>query len=211
MTHERRFLRIILDVRAIEKVVREHLQWERRTPQRLTVPCGAPTEGNENGHEKPFLDRLHGVRRRKGGSRAFRLASRSVYDAAIIQFPRIFDDRGNLTFIESRRHLPFDIARVYWIYDVPGGESRGSHAYRTLHEVIIALSGSFEVFLDDGMAQKTVMLNRAYYGLYVPNLIWRRMQHFSTNAVALVLASKSYDLNDYVRDYEEFQRVNQRT
>ncbi len=134
--------------------------------------------------------------------------TRSVYDTAIIQFPKILDDRGNLTFIEARRHIPFDIARVYWIYDVPGGESRGSHAYRTLHEVIIALSGSFEVFLDDGLAQKTVMLNRAYYGLYVPNMIWRRMQHFSTNAVALVLASKSYDLEDYVRDYEAFRRMN---
>ncbi len=141
-------------------------------------------------------------------SKAAFLASRSVYDAAIILFPKILDDRGNLTFIEARRHIPFDIARVYWIYDVPGGESRGSHAYRTLHEVIIALSGSFEVFLDDGMAQKTVVLNRAYYGLYVPNLIWRRMQQFSTNAVALVLASKSYDPDDYIRDYKEFQRTN---
>lgn len=141
-------------------------------------------------------------------SQAAQLASRSVYDTAIIQFPKILDDRGNLTFIEARRHVPFEIARVYWIYDVPGGESRGSHAYRTLHEVIIALSGSFEVFLDDGLAQKTVTLNRAYYGLYVPNLIWRRMQYFSTNAVALVLASKAYDLEDYLRDYEEFQRLN---
>ena len=136
--------------------------------------------------------------------------ARSVYDAAIIQFPKILDDRGNLTFVEANRHVPFSIRRVYWIYDVPGGESRGSHAYRELQEVIIALSGSFEVFLDDGMAQKTVTLNRAYYGLYVPNMLWRRMQHFSTNSVALVLASLPYSVDDYIRDYSEFQRVHSR-
>ncbi|MEJ5378459.1 MAG: FdtA/QdtA family cupin domain-containing protein [bacterium] len=134
--------------------------------------------------------------------------SRSVYDAAIIHFPRVLDARGNLTFIEAAKHVPFSISRVYWIYDVPGGESRGSHAYRELQEVIIALSGSFEVFLDDGMAQKTVVLNRAYYGLYVPNMIWRRMQQFSTNAVALVLASLPYCPEDYIRDYQEFKRLN---
>lgn len=167
--------------------------------------CRALPRGGLATFLKDFMPRRHGV-----VFRCAALESRSVYDTAIIQFPKILDDRGNLTFIEARRHIPFDIARVYWIYDVPGGESRGSHAYRTLHEVIIALSGSFEVFLDDGMAQKTVMLNRAYYGLYVPNMIWRRMQHFSTNAVALVLASKSYDLGDYVRDYEEFKRMNLR-
>lgn len=133
---------------------------------------------------------------------------RSVYDTAIIQFPKILDERGNLTFIEAERHVPFKIARVYWIYDVPGGESRGSHAYRQLEEVIIALSGSFEVFLDDGMAQKIVTLNRAYYGLYVPNMIWRRMQNFSTNSVALVLASLPYSPDDYIRDYETFCRLN---
>jgi len=135
---------------------------------------------------------------------------RSVYDAAIIQFPKILDDRGNLTFVEAKRHVPFEISRVYWIYDVPGGESRGSHAYRELQEVVIALSGSFDVFLDDGMAQKTVTLNRAYYGLYVPNMIWRRMQNFSTNAVALVLASRPYAIEDYIRDYSEFQRMNKK-
>lgn len=136
-------------------------------------------------------------------------SNHSVYDAAIIQFPKILDDRGNLTFIEQMRHIPFGISRVYWIYDVPGGESRGSHAYRELQEVIVALSGSFEVFLDDGMAQKTVTLNRAYYGLYVPNMIWRRMHSFSTNSVALVLASLPYNQADYIRDYAEFKRMNQ--
>ena len=133
---------------------------------------------------------------------------RFVYDAAIIQFPKILDDRGNLTFVEAGRHVPFPMARVYWIYDVPGGESRGSHAYRELQEVIIALSGSFDVFLDDGLAQKTVTLNRAYYGLYVPNMIWRRMQYFSTNSVALVLASLPYNTDDYIKDYPEFKRMN---
>lgn len=133
---------------------------------------------------------------------------RSVYDAAIIQFPKILDDRGNLTFVEAEHHVPFEIPRVYWIYDIPGGESIGSHAYRKLQEVIIALSGSFEVFIDDGMAQKTVTLNRAYYGLYVPSMLWRRMQHFSTNAVALVLASLPYDREDYICDYNDFKRIN---
>jgi len=136
------------------------------------------------------------------------VVSCSVYDTAIIQFPKILDDRGNLTFVEAKRHIPFDITRVYWIYDVPGGESRGSHAYMELQEIIIALSGSFEVFLDDGMAQKTIILNRANYGLYVPNMLWRRMQNFSTNAVALVLASLPYSTDDYIRDYTEFKKMN---
>jgi len=136
---------------------------------------------------------------------------RTVYDSAIIQFPKILDDRGNLTFVESNIHVPFDIARVYWIYDVPGGESRGSHAYRELKEVIVALSGSFEVILDDGMAQKTVSLNRAYYGLYVPNMLWRQMKNFSTNAVAMVLASLPYSIDDYIREYTEFKKMIGRT
>ena len=137
-------------------------------------------------------------------------APRTVYDATIIQFPKILDDRGNLTFVEANHHIPFPISRAYWIYDVPGGESRGSHAYKDLQEVVIALSGSFEVFLDDGMAQKVITLNRAYYGLYIPNMIWRRMQNFSTNAVALVLASLPYSVEDYIRDYVEYQRMNKK-
>ena len=133
---------------------------------------------------------------------------RSVYDAALIRFPRIEDARGNLTFIEGGNHVPFTIARTYWIYDVPGGESRGSHAYRSLEECIIALSGSFEVLLDDGHAQKVITLTRAYYGLYVPRMIWRRMQNFSTNSVALVLASRPYEAQDYIRDYRAYCRMN---
>lgn len=131
----------------------------------------------------------------------------SVYNATMIQFPKILDPRGNLTFIEQERHVPFRIARVYWIYDVPGGEKRGGHAFKEQEEVIIALSGSFDVLLDDGTAQKIVHLNRAYKGLYVPRMIWRRMQNFSTNAVAYVLASCPYDEMDYVRKYDSYKDV----
>jgi oxalate decarboxylase/phosphoglucose isomerase-like protein (cupin superfamily) len=141
-------------------------------------------------------------------SRAFdKQILRSVYDSSLIQFPKILDPRGNLTFIEQERHIPFKIARVYWIYDVPGGEQRGGHAFREQEEVIIALSGSFDVLLDDGNAQKIVHLNRAYHGLFVPKLLWRRMQNFSTNSVAYVLASCAYTAADYVRDYDEYKSL----
>ena len=123
---------------------------------------------------------------------------RTVYDASIIQFPKILDPRGNLTFIEQQHHVPFAIARVYWIYDVPGGEQRGGHAFKQQEECLISPSGSFDVLLDDGSAQKIVHLNRAYQGLYVPNRLWRRMQNFSTNAVAYVLASHPYNKDDYI-------------
>jgi len=131
----------------------------------------------------------------------------SVYDVSLIQFPKILDPRGNLTFIEQERHIPFKISRVYWIYDVPGGEQRGGHAFRAQKEVIIALSGSFDVFLDDGTAQKIVHMNRAYHGLYVPRMIWRRMQNFSTNSVAYVLTCCPYSEADYLRDYEEYKAL----
>ncbi len=132
---------------------------------------------------------------------------RSIYDATLIQFPKFLDPRGNLTFIEQERHIPFKIRRVYWIYDVPGGEQRGEHAFFKQQEVIIALSGSFDVFLDDGSAQKIVHLNRAYYGLYVPRMIWRRMQNFSTNAVAYVLADRPFNTDDYIRDYKKYKEL----
>ena len=132
----------------------------------------------------------------------------SVYDAALVLLPKIIDPRGNLTFIEQERHIPFKISRVYWIYDVPGGEKRGGHAFR--EQVIISLSGSFDVLLDDGTAQKIVHLNRAYHGLYIPRMIWRRMQNFSTNAVAYVLASCPYSEDDYVRNYEEYKTLMQK-
>lgn len=138
------------------------------------------------------------------------MSKSSISQCRIIDLPKIMDDRGNLSFFEEQRHIPFSIKRSYWIYDVPGGESRGGHAYRELEEFIVALSGSFEVFLDDAAEQKVVTLNRAYYGLYIPNMIWRRMQNFSTNAVALVVASRPYSVGDYIRDYEEFRGKNVR-
>jgi hypothetical protein len=131
----------------------------------------------------------------------------TIHDCTLLPFPKIQDPRGNLTFVEENRHIPFAIERVYWIYDVPGGAERGGHAFREQQEVIIALSGSFDVFLDDGSAQKIVHLNRAYTGLYVPKMIWRRMQNFSTNAVAYVLASTGYSKEDYVLEEEEFKRL----
>ena len=122
----------------------------------------------------------------------------------IIQIPRILDKRGNLSFIEECSHIPFKIERTYWIYDVPGGESRGGHAYRNTDEFIEALSGSFDVVLDNGIEKKTYTLNRSYYGLYVPKGIWREMTDFSTNSLALLLASTPYEASDYIRDYNEF-------
>ena len=132
----------------------------------------------------------------------------NISSCQIIDLPKITDDRGNLSFLEGMRHIPFAVRRSYWIYDVPGGESRGGHAYRELEEFIVALSGSFEVFLDDGVEQKIVPLNRAYYGLYIPKMIWRRMQNFSTNSVAFVVASLPYSENDYIRNYEIFRGCN---
>jgi oxalate decarboxylase/phosphoglucose isomerase-like protein (cupin superfamily) len=131
----------------------------------------------------------------------------SVYNSTLILFPKIVDPRGNLTFIEQHHHIPFALSRAYWIYDVPGGEQRGGHAFKEQEEVVIALSGSFDVLLDDGTAQKIVHLNRAYQGLYIPSMIWRRMQNFSTNAVVYVLASCPYKEDDYVRDYERYRNA----
>lgn len=125
----------------------------------------------------------------------------------IVQLPRFLDERGNLSVIEELKDIPFKIERTYWIYDVPGGEARGGHAYRENQEFIVALSGSFDVILDDGLEKKTFHLNRSYYGLYVPNGIWREMDNFSTNSLALVLSSTKYDENDYIRDYHEFLKL----
>lgn len=123
----------------------------------------------------------------------------------LINLPQVTDPRGNLTFIEGINHIPFEIKRVFWIYDVPGGETRGGHAYKTTHEFIIALSGSFDVKLDTGNMQKIYSLNRSYYGLYVPAGTWRQMENFSTNSLALVLASNFFNSDDYIRDYNEFK------
>ena len=122
----------------------------------------------------------------------------------IIELPKIPDEKGNLSFFENNNHIPFNIARAYWIYDVPGGEKRGGHAYKILQEVIIALSGSFDVILNDGKEEKKFTLNRSYYGLYVPKMIWRHMENFSTNSLALIVADQPYRAEEYIRDFEEF-------
>lgn len=123
----------------------------------------------------------------------------------IIELPKFLDTRGNLSFAEQLKHVPFKIERTYWIYDVPGGEARGGHAYKDNEEFIIALSGSFDVILDNGVEKKIYSLNRSYYGLYVPKGIWREMNNFSTNSLALVLSSTAYNELDYIRDYNEFK------
>ncbi len=124
--------------------------------------------------------------------------------AEIISLPKILDKRGNLSVIEELKNIPFKIERTYWIYDVPGGEVRGGHAYKENEEFIVALSGSFDVILDDGKERKTYSLNRSYYGLYVPKGLWREMNNFSTNSLALILASTVYNAEDYIYDYQEF-------
>jgi len=125
----------------------------------------------------------------------------------LVDLPKIQDPRGNLTFIEGQSHVPFDIQRVYYLYDVPGGSERGGHAHKGLHQLIIAMSGSFDVVLDDGVNKKRVHLSRSYYGLYVCPMIWRELDNFSSGSVCMVLASNKYDESDYYRDYEEFLRA----
>lgn len=125
----------------------------------------------------------------------------------IIELVKIADPRGNLTFIEGNHHVPFEIRRVYYLYDVPGGAERGGHAHKNLHQLIVAMSGSFDVVLDDGEAKKRVHLNRSYFGLYVCPMIWRELDNFSSGAVCLVLASNVYDPDDYFRDYQQFLRA----
>lgn len=122
----------------------------------------------------------------------------------IINLPKIEDPRGNLTFIEGQNHIPFDIKRVYWIYDVPGGQKRGGHAFKEQSEFIVALSGSFDVVVDNGSSKQTYSLNRSYYGLLIPKGLWREMNNFSTNSLALVLSSTDFDEDDYIRDYSEY-------
>ena len=125
----------------------------------------------------------------------------------LIQLPKITDPRGNLSIIEEFSHIPFKIKRAYWIYDVPGGETRGGHAYRTNQEFIVALSGSFDVVLKYGNKTERYSLNRSYFGLYVPNMIWREMENFSTNSLAFVVASTLYDEGDYIRDFSEIAEL----
>lgn len=131
----------------------------------------------------------------------------TIEDVKIIELPKFTDPRGNLSFVEQLNHIPFEIKRTYWIYDVPGGESRGAHAYNNNHEFIIALSGAFDVIVDDGKQEKRYTLNRSYYGLYVPSGLWRKMENFSTNSLALEFGSSNYDPNDYILDYNEFVKL----
>lgn len=128
----------------------------------------------------------------------------TINDVKIIELPKFLDERGNLSFAQNNTQIPFEIQRTYWIYDVPGGEERGGHAERENEELIIAMSGSFDITVDDGKEKKTFTLNRSYYGLYIPKGIWRDMSNFSTNSLALEFGSIPYDTNDYIRDYDEF-------
>lgn len=127
-----------------------------------------------------------------------------ISDCKILELPKIENHMGNLTFVENQNHIPFDIKRVYYLYDVPGNAARGAHAHKNLHQLIISASGSYDVTLDDGMEKKTFHLNRSYFGLYVPPMMWRDLDNFSSGAVCLVLASELYDPDDYIRDYDEF-------
>ena len=136
----------------------------------------------------------------------FKIDRMQLNGSNIIQLPKKFDRRGNLSVIEEIKNIPFKIKRTYWIYDVPGGEVRGGHAYRENQEFIVALSGSFDVILDNGKEQKMYSLNRSYYGLYVPKGVWRQMENFSTNSLALILASIPFDPSDYIYDYTLFKK-----
>jgi len=128
----------------------------------------------------------------------------TIDNCRLINLPKISDPRGNLSFIEGGQHIPFDIQRVYYLYDVPGGSDRGSHAHKNLHQFVVAMSGSFDVVLDDGHNKKHFHMNRSYYGLYVCPMMWRDLDNFSSGAVCMVLASEHYDENDYIRDYSQF-------
>ncbi|ABF62394.1 sugar 3,4-ketoisomerase [Ruegeria sp. TM1040] len=131
----------------------------------------------------------------------------SISKCRIIDLPRIADARGNLTFIEGQNHIPFDIKRVYYLYDVPGGSDRGEHAHKNLHQFMVCMSGSFDVCLDDGFESKRIQLNRSYFGIYICPMIWRYLDNFSSGAVCMVLASEPYDEADYIRDRDEYLRA----
>lgn len=128
----------------------------------------------------------------------------ALSDCRIIELPKIHSDKGNLTFIEGGRHMPFEIRRAYYLYDVPGGATRAGHGHRNLHQLMVAMSGSFDVHLDDGRERKLFHLNRSYFGLYIPPMMWRDLDNFSSGAVCMVLASDFYDEGDYYRDYGQF-------
>lgn len=131
----------------------------------------------------------------------------TIKDVRIVELPKFADPRGNLSFVEQLNHIPFEIKRTYWIYDVPGGENRGGHAFKQNEEFIVALSGAFDVIVDDGTEKKKFTLNRSYYGLYVPAGLWREMENFSTNSLALEFGSIHYDKQDYIHNYDEFLKL----
>ena len=134
----------------------------------------------------------------------------TIDDCKLIDLPRIGDRKGNITPIYGGEHIPFDIARVYYLYDVPGGAARGGHAHKGLQQLIVSVMGAFDVVLDDGQQKKTVRLDRAYYGLYMPRMIWRELENFSSGGICLVLASMPYDENDYIRKHGTFLRKKQK-
>ncbi len=131
----------------------------------------------------------------------------TIADVKIVELPKFLDARGNLSFVEQNNHIPFEIKRTYWIYDVPGGENRGGHAFKQNEEFIVALSGAFDVIVDDGTEKKKFTLNRSYYGLYVPAGLWREIENFSTNSLALEFGSEHYSKEDYIRKYDEFLKL----
>ena len=131
----------------------------------------------------------------------------TIDDCNIINLQKIADPRGNLTFIEGNRHVPFDIKRVFYLYDVPGGADRGGHALKTCHQFLIAMSGSFDVILKDGIKERRIHLNRSYYGLLIAPMIWREMDNFSSGSVCLVVASENYDATNYIRDFGDFMKT----
>lgn len=131
----------------------------------------------------------------------------TIDDVRVIELPKFLDVRGNLSFAENWKQIPFEIKRTYWIYDVPGGENRGGHAFRENQELVIALSGAFDVVVDDGINKKSFTLNRSYYGLYIPKGLWRTMGNFSTNSFALEFGSIAYSADDYIREYDEFIKL----
>jgi dTDP-4-dehydrorhamnose 3,5-epimerase-like enzyme len=134
-------------------------------------------------------------------------AAKAQNKVQLLNLPKILDERGNLSFFQNENQIPFEIKRVYWVYDVPGGETRGGHAFKYSQEVIVALSGSFDVVLHDGTKEHRFHLNRSYYGLYIPSMCWRHLENFSTNAVTLVVADTSYNEGDYIRDFEQFEKL----
>jgi dTDP-4-dehydrorhamnose 3,5-epimerase-like enzyme len=135
------------------------------------------------------------------------MEEQATHHPQIIQLPKFLDPRGNLTFLEGSKHVPFSTERVYWVYDVPGGEVRGGHAFKQQQEFIVALSGSFDVVLHNGKEETKYQLNRSYYGLYIPSMHWRSLENFSTNSVAMVLVDRPYDVEEYLRDFNEFKNL----